>query len=90
MVVGICGLAIVLACNFFSPPVFADDLNCSGYIARNVRKEGFQLEADLGLLANCDTHGPDVPKLSLSVTYETGKRLGSSIFHNGEPTVTWP
>jgi len=46
---------------------------CPGYSAQNVKVQGSGLSADLVLASTaCNVFGPDVSKLKLSVTYETG------------------
>ena len=47
---------------------------CPGYKAENVRQAGANLTADLVLAGHaCNVFGPDLQKLQLQVTYETGE-----------------
>ena len=49
---------------------------CPGYTARNVKVQRNGLTADLVLGGKaCNVFGTDIPKLSLSVVYETGMSL---------------
>ena len=46
---------------------------CSGYTLKELRETPFQVEADLELIGEgCGVYGPDIPRLALTVTYETG------------------
>lgn len=46
---------------------------CPGYKATNVKTAGSSITADLELAGKaCNVYGPDVQKLRLEVTYETG------------------
>lgn len=49
---------------------------CQGYSASNVVKHDRGLTADLDLIGEgCRIYGPDLPKLRLTVEYETGKSM---------------
>jgi hypothetical protein len=51
---------------------------CPGYNATNVQSYGSTLTADLSLAGEaCNVFGPDIKKLKLEVTYETGEILCS-------------
>jgi alpha-glucosidase len=65
---------MVACCVYTSTATAESKSSCAGYAVHNVRKNAFQLEADLELIGEgCGIYGPDVPRLALSVTYETGK-----------------
>lgn len=50
------------------------DQTCKGYSASNVVKHDRGLTADLDLIGKgCGVYGSDLPKLRLTVEYETGE-----------------
>jgi hypothetical protein len=52
---------------------------CPGYNATNISNVGNGFNADLVLAGPaCNVYGPDLKKLTLSVSYETGKQLSGS------------
>ena len=54
---------------------------CPGYKATNVNTYGSTLTADLSLAGHaCNVFGPDIQKLKLEVTYETGTAFSA---HSG-------
>lgn len=79
-------LAVQLVLAFFvcTSAVTAESKSkCSGYALRQHRTNAFQLEAELELIGRgCEIYGSDLPRLALSVTYETGTvcRLARAMF----------
>ncbi|CCA73687.1 related to alpha-glucosidase b [Serendipita indica DSM 11827] len=56
------------------------DTQCPGYNATNVSNIRNGFKADLVLAGNaCNVYGTDIPKLSLTVTYETDNRIHMKI-----------
>ncbi|WEW58161.1 glycosyl hydrolase [Emydomyces testavorans] len=70
-------LPFVLACLIHTSAVTAKTRSkCNGYAVKDVQEKPFQLEANLELIGEgCGIYGPDIPELSLSVTYETDSRI---------------
>jgi hypothetical protein len=55
---------------------------CPGYNATNISNMGNGFNADLVLAGPaCNVYGPDLKKLTLSVSYETGKQLSGFYRH---------
>ncbi|KAF2452397.1 putative alpha-glucosidase [Lineolata rhizophorae] len=78
------------------PPTDADVDGCPGYTASNVVQSGSSFSADLTLAGDaCNAYGDDIEELTLSVTYETDKRLHVLITDAAEeayrvPTSVFP
>ena len=48
--------------------------SCPGYTASNVKQSSTGITADLHLAGKpCDVYGTDLPNLTLTVEYQTGK-----------------
>ncbi|KAJ6115282.1 hypothetical protein N7486_001060 [Penicillium sp. IBT 16267x] len=67
---------IVTGCTLLFTVTAASKSKCNGYSVYDIKESIFQLEANLQLIGEgCGIYGPDVPRLALSVTYETDTRL---------------
>jgi hypothetical protein len=74
-------LVAAFAYNCCALEAASDHSSCQGYSVHNIIRKKWALEADLDLLGHgCAIYGPDVPKLRLSVEYQTGMVL--SILYN--------
>lgn len=63
----------LLALSFGAVAVFGQE-SCPGYSASNVQQSGRSLTADLTLAGEaCNSYGTDLPNLTLTVEYQSGK-----------------
>ena len=61
--------------------------DCPGYAATNVQQSSSGLTADLYLAgAPCNVYGTDLPNLTLTVEYQSGRSGAMALYYTDEPS----